>query len=84
MIILAIESSCDETSAAVLVDGDMRSNVIAAQLIHEQYGGVVPELAPVTIALAPSSLVMLCYPGYLYQRLQHGDGDPRSLMETDG
>ncbi|PRY42953.1 O-sialoglycoprotein endopeptidase [Spirosoma oryzae] len=45
MIILAIESSCDETSAAVLVNGDMRSNVIAAQLIHEQYGGVVPELA---------------------------------------
>ncbi|QJD77149.1 tRNA (adenosine(37)-N6)-threonylcarbamoyltransferase complex transferase subunit TsaD [Spirosoma rhododendri] len=45
MIILAIESSCDETSAAVLVDSEMRSNVIAAQLIHEQYGGVVPELA---------------------------------------
>lgn len=45
MIILAIESSCDETSAAVLVNDDMRSNVIAAQLIHEQYGGVVPELA---------------------------------------
>ena len=45
MTILAIESSCDETSAAVLADGVMRSNVIAAQLIHEQYGGVVPELA---------------------------------------
>ncbi len=45
MIILAIESSCDETSAAVLVDSEMRSNVIATQLIHEQYGGVVPELA---------------------------------------
>ncbi len=43
--LLAIESSCDETSAAVLVDNQIRSNVIAAQLIHEQYGGVVPELA---------------------------------------
>ena len=45
MTILAIESSCDETSAAVLVDGHILSNVIATQLIHEQYGGVVPELA---------------------------------------
>ncbi len=45
MNILAIESSCDETSAAVLVNGHIRSNVIATQLIHEQYGGVVPELA---------------------------------------
>ena len=45
MTILAIESSCDETSAAVLADGRMLSNVIATQLIHEQYGGVVPELA---------------------------------------
>ncbi len=45
MIILAIESSCDETSAAVISNGRVLSNVIAAQLIHEQYGGVVPELA---------------------------------------
>lgn len=45
MIILAIESSCDETSAAVLADGHILSNVITTQLIHEQYGGVVPELA---------------------------------------
>ena len=45
MNILAIESSCDETSAAVLSNGELLSNVIAAQLIHEQYGGVVPELA---------------------------------------
>lgn len=43
--ILAIESSCDETSAAVLTDGAVRSNLIANQTIHEQYGGVVPELA---------------------------------------
>jgi N6-L-threonylcarbamoyladenine synthase len=43
--ILAIESSCDETSAAVCADGKMLSNVIATQKIHEQYGGVVPELA---------------------------------------
>ncbi len=45
MNILAIESSCDETSASVLVNGHILSNVIATQLIHEQYGGVVPELA---------------------------------------
>lgn len=44
-VILAIESSCDETSAAVCKDGDILSNIIATQKIHEQYGGVVPELA---------------------------------------
>ncbi|HVK49244.1 MAG TPA: tRNA (adenosine(37)-N6)-threonylcarbamoyltransferase complex transferase subunit TsaD [Pseudobacter sp.] len=43
--ILAIESSCDETSAAVCVDGKILSNFIATQAVHEQYGGVVPELA---------------------------------------
>jgi N6-L-threonylcarbamoyladenine synthase len=43
--ILAIESSCDETSAAVCVDGRILSNFIANQTIHAQYGGVVPELA---------------------------------------
>ena len=45
VIILAIESSCDETSAAVCVDGKILSNYIANQTVHEQYGGVVPELA---------------------------------------
>lgn len=44
-IILGIESSCDDTSAAVLVDGVLASNVIASQKVHEAYGGVVPELA---------------------------------------
>lgn len=43
--ILAIESSCDETSAAVCVDGKILSNFIAGQAVHEKYGGVVPELA---------------------------------------
>ena len=43
--ILAIESSCDETSASVCVDGKILSNFIANQLVHEKYGGVVPELA---------------------------------------
>lgn len=43
--ILAIESSCDETSASVCSDGKILSNVIASQSVHEQYGGVVPELA---------------------------------------
>src|SRR6185312_10444720 len=43
--ILAIESSCDETSCAVSRDGRLLSNIIAGQSVHEQYGGVVPELA---------------------------------------
>ncbi len=44
-VILAIESSCDDTSAAVLVDGVLRSNATASQKVHEEFGGVVPELA---------------------------------------
>ena len=44
-VILAIESSCDETSASVCVDGKILSNYIANQTVHEKYGGVVPELA---------------------------------------
>jgi len=44
-VILGIESSCDETSAAICADGRILSNVIANQTIHEAYGGVVPELA---------------------------------------
>lgn len=44
-VILGIESSCDDTSAAVLIDGLLKSNVIASQQVHEAYGGVVPELA---------------------------------------
>lgn len=45
IIILGIESSCDDTSAAVIRDGILLSNVIASQKVHEEYGGVVPELA---------------------------------------
>jgi N6-L-threonylcarbamoyladenine synthase len=45
IIILGIESSCDDTSAAVIRDGYMLSNLIANQKVHEAYGGVVPELA---------------------------------------
>jgi len=45
IIVLGIESSCDETAAAVLVDGVLRSNVIAGQDVHRLWGGVVPELA---------------------------------------
>lgn len=43
--LLAIESSCDDTSAAVMIDRKVRSNVVADQRVHEKYGGVVPELA---------------------------------------
>lgn len=45
VIILGIESSCDDTGAAVLRDGKILANLVAGQKIHEQYGGVVPELA---------------------------------------
>lgn len=44
-IVLGIESSCDETSASVCIDGVILSNIIANQTIHEKFGGVVPELA---------------------------------------
>ena len=45
VFILAIESSCDDTAAAVLQNDKVVSNVVANQLIHNEYGGVVPELA---------------------------------------
>ena len=45
IIILGIESSCDDTSAAILKNGEILSNIVAGQKVHEQYGGVVPELA---------------------------------------
>lgn len=45
IIVLAIESSCDETSAAILKNDRVLSNIIATQKVHEKYGGVVPELA---------------------------------------
>ena len=44
-IILGIESSCDDTSAAVIKDGYLLSNVLASQEVHKAYGGVIPELA---------------------------------------
>ncbi|MBT1703500.1 tRNA (adenosine(37)-N6)-threonylcarbamoyltransferase complex transferase subunit TsaD [Chryseosolibacter indicus] len=44
-IILAIESSCDETSASVISNGKVLNNIIASQAVHQKYGGVVPELA---------------------------------------
>ncbi len=44
-IILAIESSCDETSAAIIKNGKVLNNIIASQAVHQKYGGVVPELA---------------------------------------
>ncbi len=43
--ILAIESSCDETSASIIINGKVQNNIVATQSIHENYGGVVPELA---------------------------------------
>jgi len=45
VIILGIESSCDDTSAAILKNGKIYSNIVANQKVHEEYGGVVPELA---------------------------------------
>ncbi|MEM8966762.1 MAG: tRNA (adenosine(37)-N6)-threonylcarbamoyltransferase complex transferase subunit TsaD [Bacteroidota bacterium] len=45
LVILAVESSCDETSAAISKNGRVLSNIVATQAVHENYGGVVPELA---------------------------------------
>lgn len=45
MIVLGIESSCDETSVAILKDGNILSNLISSQIFHKNYGGVVPELS---------------------------------------
>lgn len=70
MRVLGIETSCDETAAAVLVDGRLRANVVASQIdLHARFGGVVPELAsrrhlerlPVVIddALAQAGLALL-------------------------
>lgn len=44
-IILAIESSCDDTAAAVIKDSKILANIVSSQTLHEQYGGVIPELA---------------------------------------
>ena len=44
-IILAIESSCDDTSIAIMCNGKILANIVATQQIHVKYGGVVPELA---------------------------------------
>jgi len=44
-VLLAIESSCDETAAAIMINGKICANIISTQAIHRQYGGVVPELA---------------------------------------
>ncbi|MEA3425444.1 MAG: tRNA (adenosine(37)-N6)-threonylcarbamoyltransferase complex transferase subunit TsaD [Bacteroidota bacterium] len=76
--ILAIESSCDETSAAVCVDEQILSNFIANQTVHEQYGGVVPELAsrahmqhivPVVDAALAQAFPTLQTPGERLQKL---------------
>ncbi len=45
MIVLGIESSCDETSVAVIIDGELKANLIASQDFHKEYGGVIPELS---------------------------------------
>ena len=45
MLILGIESSCDETAASICKDGTILSNVVKSQEIHAKYGGVVPEIA---------------------------------------
>lgn len=45
IVLLAIESSCDDTAAAIMVNGKIRSNRVATQQVHEEFGGVVPEMA---------------------------------------
>ena len=43
--ILAIETSCDDTSASIISDGNIKSNIISSQIDHKKLGGVVPEIA---------------------------------------
>ena len=45
MLVLGIESSCDETAGAICRDGSIVNNIVLSQEIHQQYGGVVPEIA---------------------------------------
>ena len=45
MIVLGIETSCDETAVSICKDGEILSNIVGSQLIHTQFGGVVPEVA---------------------------------------
>ena len=45
MIVLGIETSCDETAVSICKDGEILSNVISSQIIHSKFGGVVPEIA---------------------------------------
>lgn len=86
-LILAIESSCDDTSAAVLKNETILSNLIAGQKVHEQYGGVVPELASrahmqhilpvVDQALKNAGVNLSAIDGIAFTR---GPGLPGSLM----
>ena len=80
--ILAIESSCDETAAAVCCDGKILSNIITSQQVHELYGGVVPELAsrahlqqvvPVVEAALAAAFKDTQEPGNIYSYVKHID-----------
>ena len=76
--ILAIESSCDDTSAAVMLADKVLSNVTASQAVHEQYGGVVPELASRAHELNIVPVV------YLKDRIEHyNDDDTPNFLELD-
>ena len=75
MIILGIETSCDETSASIINNNKLISNVVYTQEIHKKYGGVVPELASqehlneiidvIELALLESKLIIL--PNFLWK-----------------
>ncbi len=75
MSILAIETSCDDTCAALVTrDGEIRSNVISSQGIHDRYGGVVPEVASrhhleLANAAVEDALIMWRTPATLEGRL---------------
>ena len=45
MIVIGIETSCDETAVSICKDGNILSNIIGSQLVHSEFGGVVPEIA---------------------------------------
>ena len=75
MIILGIETSCDETAASILSDGKILSNVVHSQLIHKNYGGVVPDLASKNhekIIMALRNLKQV-YPDIVYICIGYGE-----------
>lgn len=80
-IILGIESSCDDTAAAILCDGKILANVTASQSVHEQYGGVVPELAS---RAHQSNIIPVIDQAMKQAQINHNDLDAIAVTQGPG